>query len=469
MNAPTSNERFREDLQMAISATVRDREGVTPRIGITAWLTLAVLVFLYVLNTLDRGVLSLVVESVKHDLAISDFRISLLLGFGFAVFFAFCGLPIGWAIDRFPRRLILYLGVTVWSLATLACGLSQSFPQLLVARMLLGAGEATLGPAAHSIIADRFPRERMATALSVYTAGSVLGTGLSFAIGGMATSYFMRFDAIHVSGLGTLRPWQAVFACIGLPGLLLALLAFSFPEPPRQRVRSNGASARLWPFLRRRRAVFTSFALSFALFSMVIYGALGWLPVYMTRAFGWGPARIGSTLGVVNVVSAGLGTLLGGIAVDRLARMGRQDAHLRVFMTSIALAAPVGIVGFLVRDPTLFLVCVFWLELLGFSFIGYAAAAVQSVTPQALRARMAAMYLLALALIGNGGGSSLIAFFTDFVFGSPGRLGWSIAATILLLTPIALVAAWLGLEPMRRAVEEQSMDSIADEAHHLSF
>jgi MFS family permease len=331
--------------------------------------------------------------------------------------------------------------------------------------MLLGAGEATLGPAAHSIIADKFPKEKMATALSIYTAGAVIGTGGSIAVGGLATAYFMQFDAIHFPILGDLRPWQAVFVCIGLPGILLAFLVFSFREPARLHKRVEGVGGHLMPFLKRRWKVLACYTGSFALLSMMIYGSLAWLPAYMDREFGWSPARIGATLGLINIVAAGLGTLGGGVAVDKLLSRGYKDAHLRVFFTAVLLGTPVGLVGFLVKDPTVFLVCMFWLKLMAFSYIGYAAAAVQIVTPPALRGRMAALYLLALALIGNGGGPSLIAFFTDFVFHDPQKLGWSIAMAIVILAPLALVFAWLGMKPMREAVDLQRIE---DDARDLA-
>lgn len=429
-----------------------------------AWWALGVLVILYILNTLDRGVLSLVVGPVKADLQISDFQMSLLLGFAFAFFYAICGIPLGWLIDRFPRRLILYCGVTVWSLATIACGMAQNYPQLLLARMMLGAGEATLGPAAHSIIADKFPKEKMATALSIYTAGAVIGTGGSIAVGGLAAAYFMQFEVIHFPVLGELRPWQAVFACIGLPGLVLAFLVFTFREPVRLHKRVEGPAGHLMPFLRRRWKLFGCFIGSFAVLSMMIYGSLAWLPAYMERQFDWHPGQIGATLGIVNILSAGIGTLAGGVAVDRLIARGYKDAHLRVFFTAVLVGTPVGLVGFMVDSPTLFLICIFWLKLMAFSYVGYAAAAVQSVTPPTLRGRMAALYLFSLALIGAGGGPSLIAFFTDFMFRDPDKVGLAIAAAIMVLVPIALFFAWLGMKPMREAVDQQRAEDATAEA-----
>jgi MFS family permease len=427
-------------------------ETLVKRTTFGAWVTLGVLLLLYILNSLDRGLLSLLVKPIKADLHIDDLQMSLLLGFAFALFYAVCGLPIGWIVDRFSRQITLWVGVTLWSLATIASGLAQTYPQLMLARIALGAGEATLGPSAHSIIADKFPKHRLATALSIYTAGAVLGTGGSIALGGLAVGALMKHPVINLPLFGAVQPWQAAFILLGLPGLLLAFSVFLFREPARMSGHAAGTKVRLAPFLRSRWKVLLAFTFSFAVFSMVVYGTLVWLPAHMERAFGWGAGKAGPIIGILNILSVGIGTLGGGIIADRLFTAGRKDAHLRVFFLAILIGAPIGAVGFLLPNPVAFLACMTILKLCCFSYIGYAAAAIQAISPQALRGRMAACYLLVLALIGNGAGPSLIAFLTEFVFHDPAKLGASISLCLAVLTPIALIAAWLGMKPMREAV-----------------
>lgn len=427
-------------------------QTLVKRTTLGAWVTLGVLLLLYVLNSLDRGLLSLLVKPIKADLHIDDLQMSLLLGFAFALFYAVCGVPIGWIVDRFSRQITLWIGVTLWSLATIASGLAQTYPQLMLARIALGAGEATLGPSAHSIIADKFPKHRLATALSIYTAGAVLGTGGSIALGGWAVGNLMKHPVINLPLFGAVQPWQAAFILLGLPGLVLALSVFLFKEPARMSGHMAGRKVRLAPFLRSRWKVLLAFTFSFAVFSMVVYGTLVWLPAHMERSFGWGAGKAGPIIGILNIFSVGIGTLGGGIIADRLFTAGRKDAHLRVFFLAILIGAPVGAVGFLLSNPVAFLVCMTVLKLCCFSYVGYAAAAIQAISPQALRGRMAACYLLVLALIGNGAGPSLIAFLTEFVFHNPAKLGASISLCLAVLTPIALIAAWLGMKPMREAV-----------------
>lgn len=429
--------------------------------AVATYLILGVLLIFYMLSSLDRGLLSLLVTPVKVDLGVSDLKMSLLLGVAFALFYAVCGVPIGWLVDRFPRRWILYFGVTCWSLATVACGMAQSYPQLLMARMALGMSEASLGPAAHSIIADSFSKKRVATALSIYTGGAVLGTGGSILLGGYILRHLSDYESIDLPVFGVVAPWQAAFIILGLPGLIAALAAFSFREPPR---RIRKVAVPLMPFVRSRWKVLTCFSCAFAIYSMALYGAFLWIPAHMDRHFGWDAGQAGPILGLINMIATGIGTLGGGFITDYLAGRGYRDAALRVFFVAIASGAPIGAIGFLVDSPVVFLVCIGWLQLLTFSYIGYAAAAVQAVTPQALRGRLAGCYLLVLALIGNGGGPSLIAFFSQHVFTGPNSLGLAIALTIGIVTPIALVATALGMKPMREAVIAIENEAEPDDA-----
>ena len=421
-----------------------------------AWIALSVLIVFYIVAAIDRGVISLLVGPIKGDLGLSDFEMSLVLGLAFGFFYAVCGIPFGWLIDNFSRRAVLFCGVIFWSLATLGTSLVQTYPQLLIARMALGMGEAALNPAAHSILADKFSRERMATALSVYSMGAAIGGGLALALGGWVITYFSQFETVHFVVLGELKPWQAVFACVGLPGLLLAFLAFTFKESAPRAAAADGPRVRvpMWPFLKRRRALLLCFAASFGCVSMIIWSVNAWFPAFMDRNYGWSPAEIGSSFGFVSMISTLLGGLCAGLVVDRLVARGYDDAHLRVLMLTLAFGVPLGVAGFLADNPYVALVMIFLLKLLVFSCFGYGAAAMQIITPQALRGRMAALYLLGMVLLGNGLGPFTVALLTEHVFRNPMRLGDSLATLATVVAPIAIFAAWKGMALMRAAVLE---------------
>ncbi|MDP3816406.1 MFS transporter, partial [Pseudomonas sp.] len=143
-----------------------------------AWATVAILMLAYVLSFIDRQILNLLVGPIRRDLMISDTQMSLLMGLSFALFYTLCGIPLGRLADTRNRRWLIAIGVLFWSAATAACGMARLYWQFLICRIGVGVGEAALSPAAYSLIADSFPAERRATAISVYSMGVYLGSGL---------------------------------------------------------------------------------------------------------------------------------------------------------------------------------------------------------------------------------------------------------------------------------------------------
>ena len=199
-----------------------------------AWYIVGVLTFVYVFSFVDRQIFSLLVRPLRHDLHISDTQVSYLIGLGFVVFFALFGIPIGRLADIYSRRLIIALGLVTWSLFTAACGLAHTFPQMLLLRMGVGAGEAALSPAAYSLITDYFPRNRLATAISVYSMGIYIGSGLALIVGGMVVEETSRMPAVQVPVLGLMASWRLTFLIVGGPGALVSLLVLTVREPLRR-------------------------------------------------------------------------------------------------------------------------------------------------------------------------------------------------------------------------------------------
>ncbi len=180
---------------------------------------LAVLFTVYVFNLLDRNILAILLDPIKAELGASDTQMGFLTGFAFAVFYTFAGVPIARLADRGVRRSIIAAGLSVWSLMTALCGVVQSFPQLALARIGVGVGEAAGTPPAHSLISDYFPLERRATAISIYNSGISVGVMLGLLAGGWINQFF---------------GWRAAFFVVGGPGLLFALVVrFTIKEPPR--------------------------------------------------------------------------------------------------------------------------------------------------------------------------------------------------------------------------------------------
>ena len=219
---------------MATNSPEADRPGAAPvRIGTYAWYALAVFVLVYIMNFIDRQILSILVGDIKRDLAVSDAQIGFLYGTAFAVFYALFGIPLGRLADSWYRGRLMAMGLALWSSMTAFSGFANSFGMLAAARIGVGIGEASASPAAYSMISDYFPKERRATALSIYSSGLYIGGGISLPIGGYVVS---RWTAAYpdpaTAPLG-LAGWQAAFIAVGLPGLLLALWVLSLREPQR--------------------------------------------------------------------------------------------------------------------------------------------------------------------------------------------------------------------------------------------
>ena len=180
--------------------------GTPARGYLRGWPMIWLFLLLYIFSFIDRQVITMMVDPLKRDLGLSDFQISLMMGPAFGLFFALCGLQMGWLVDRYSRRWITIAGVMLWGAATLGSGLARSFPGLLVGRMGVGMGEATLTPAAHSLIAEQFPRERLSTAIAVYSLGAVIGGGLAVVLGGAIVHLAAGAGEVRLPLVGDVRP-----------------------------------------------------------------------------------------------------------------------------------------------------------------------------------------------------------------------------------------------------------------------
>ena len=196
-----------------------------------SWYALGVLVLVYVLNFIDRNIISILAEDIKADLGLRDDQIGFLYGTAFGVFYALFGIPLGKLADSWHRVRLMSAGLAIWSAFTALSGFARNFAMLSVARVGVGVGEATASPSAYSLISDWFPKNMRATALAIYSSGLYIGGGVSLLIGGAIVE---RWNAAYPTNapLG-LAGWQAAFIIVGLPGILLAALVFTLREPLR--------------------------------------------------------------------------------------------------------------------------------------------------------------------------------------------------------------------------------------------
>ena len=192
--------------------------------ALSAWYAVIVLLFAYVLSFVDRIIMSLLVIPIQKDLDISDTQMGLLMGLAFAIFYTVVGIPIARLSDVKSRKIIVSIGIFLWSIMTAVCGLARSFLELFLARIGVGVGEATLSPAAYSMIADYFPENKLGKAIAVYQSGALFGSGIAFIIGGAIVGLIVNSSATSLPFLGELQPWQLAFIIVGLPGVLMALV-----------------------------------------------------------------------------------------------------------------------------------------------------------------------------------------------------------------------------------------------------
>jgi MFS family permease len=411
--------------------TVSDDAGY-PR-STLAWYSVAALMLMYVFSFVDRQIIALLVEPMKRDLGISDLQIGLLQGLAFAVFYTLLGVPIAWLADRYSRRGIIALGMIVWSLMATLCGLARTVTQLFMARIGVGIGEATLSPAAYSIIMDSFPKPRLGRAFAIYNIGIPIGAGSALLVGGLVIGLVSAAGAgVTLPVIGRIHAWQLVFVVTGLPGMLLPLLLFSFREPARHDLMR--VKVKTWDALRyfgEHKRLYLPHFLAQALLAMAAYAVSAWLPTALLRAHHVPIAHIGQMLGIATVLMNTTGMLCAGMLCDALARRGVRDAPVRV-----ALFTGLGMAIFTTLPPVLpdldwVWVAVFVSGLVLNGHAGVGPMAVNQITPNQFRAQISALYLLVVNLIGLGLGPSLVPLLNQALFRDPASIRYSLSIVVL--------------------------------------
>jgi MFS family permease len=428
-----------------------------------AWYVVGVLTFVYIFSFIDRQILNLLVRPIRRDLGISDTQMSLLMGLSFAVFYTFFGIPLGRLADSKSRRTIIAAGFALWSLFTAACGLARNFVQMLLLRMGVGVGEAALSPAAYSIITDYFPPQRRATAISVYSMGIYLGSGLAFIIGGTVAGLASKQELWQLPLVGATRPWQVVFFIVGLPGVLLALLMYTVREPLRRgaKLRKNAEGqtvaaqvplGEVFAYLRLNWKTFLCHNVGFALLSFSSYGTSAWVPTMFVRKHGWNEAQAGQVYGWVVTIFATLGVAAGGWFADWMMKRGHRAATMHTGLIVALAWFPFGMLYPLVSDPWMAVALLIPSAFFTSAPFGVAPAAIQQMMPNAMRGQASAIYLFVVNLIGLGLGPTAVALTTDYVFRNDQAVNYSLLIVATLAHVIAAVLLWVGIKPFLQSL-----------------
>jgi predicted MFS family arabinose efflux permease len=410
---------------------------------------LAILCFVYVLNFLDRQLLSILAKPIQDDLGITDGQIGMISGLYFAMFYCVLAIPIGWLADRTHRVRVLSLACALWSAATVACGFSANYPQLVLARMSVGVGEAGGVPPSYSIVSDYFPPGKRGTALSLFNLGPPIGQALGVAFGASITAAYS---------------WRSAFISLGAVGIAAAAIVWLFVREPARggldaapatrSVVPQPARGRFWSTCRMffSHPVLLRVSLACAATQFVTYAVLNFTTLFLMREKGMTLSEIAIYYAILIGGGIGSGMYVSGRLIDRLARRSKT-AYGYLPAVALALAIPFFIAFVSVPDWPLALAFLALPTFLNYFYLSPAVTLVQEEVQPDQRVLAGALLLLVMNLIGLGLGPTWLGAVSDFL--RPSHPDNSLQLAFYTLVPFYLLAALLHLW-LARALKRQS-------------
>lgn len=406
-------------------------DAVTGRSGLTrgaAAYGLGVMTLLNFVNYIDRYVLPAVAPRIKDALSLTDTELG-FLGSAFLVSYFVTSPVFGWLGDRLSRTRLMAVGVAIWSLATAGGGLARNLGQMLFARGAVGVGEASYAAISPALISDYYPPERRGRVFAVFYLAIPVGSAVGYLLGGAIEHQF---------------GWRAAFFVVGLPGLLLALLALTAADPPRGINDAPAASLeKAGSYVHSLRLLagnpdYVMAVAGYAAYTFAVGGMSFWVPVYLNRERAMPLSQANYILGVVTVVAGIAGTFVGGYVADVLAARMRK-AHLWVSGVSMVLAIPFAWTAFTTHSPTVFTASLLIAEFMVFLSTGPINVVIVSVVPVAIRATAMAVSIFVIHLLGDAASPLVIGAMSDRVGLS--RAVLVVPAVIALSAVIWLIAA----------------------------
>ena len=407
--------------------------------------------------------MAIVVGPMQEDLGVGDTEIGWLYGV-FALFYAVAALPIATLADTKSRKTIIAVGIALWSLLTIACGLARNYWQIFFARMGVGIGEATLNPSTTSLIGDFFPRKDVPLALSIFQIGPIVGTGIAFIIGGMVLELVQQTEPLTLPLIGALKPWQQTFVYVGAPGILLAGL-FLFIREPVRRVSNEPEIARtgtaqLIHFYRTNASTLLWHHLGFVSLILTGYAFVFWSVTFFVRIHGVPAADASQVFGWIFVFFGPLGPLIVAYIAAELKRRGHHDANITAGMIGgiatipcvlLIQIAPSATWAYILYAPALLAVN---------SPFGIAAGALPVITPPHLRARVAAVYMFAGA-VGMMFGPPLAGAFNEYLFPGAEGVRYSMIIMTCCFGFLGVLFLWFARKPYAASI--QSADAWSED------
>ena len=421
---------------MAVAETVAPAPvALEARPGRGAWIALAILCFVYVLNFLDRQLLSILAKPIQDALHISDGQLGLLGGLYFAFFYCFIAIPVGWLADRTNRVMVVSIACGIWSAATIACGLSRNFGQLAVSRMTVGFGEAGGVPPSYAIITDSFPPGRRGMALGIFNLGPPVGAALGIAFGASIAAAFS---------------WRDAFIAIGVIGLIVAVVTPLLVKEPRRGALDQAVGApppAKAPFWGTVKMFFSTPALVLASLGsgatqVVTYGLGNFAVLFLMREKGMTLNDVALWYALVVAVGMGGGIFASGWLIDRYTRRSRT-AYALLPAISLALAVPFYIAFVWAPSWPLALALMMGPNLLNYFYLSSSVALVQEEVRPNQRVMSGALLLLVMNFIGMGVGPTYVGAASDYFHAAHPDNSLQIA--LYTLVPFYVVAILLFL------------------------
>lgn len=425
--------------------------GTCPR-AISAWFTVLMLCIAQVVSTIDRGMLALVVDPVRRDLGITDLQIAILQGFAFSFLYVIAGIAMGLVADVVNRKRLLMGGIVVWSAATLASGLAESFGHLFAARLFVGIGEAVLAPCAVTMIADLFPVSRRGKPMALYVFGSMI----AFGVGSVITGFILQVAPQGVfDGIGFLEgraPWRIAFILAGGFGLVLAAGFVPVKEPVRAEAKimesgSNSLRDSIGAMLGNLQ-IYLPFYLALALFGVGISVVFYWGPALLARVFDYPVDQVSKMLGLGHIAWAIVGAVAAGILTDLVARREGPVGLIGVSAVVSLLGIPSSLAVF-AGNGTAAVVLLSGVTFTSAIFGSAMLSVVTEVAPQRTRGLATALYAFFMTLIGASSGPLLVAYVTEQIFGADEAVGLSIAFVGTMAFAACALSAFIAARNLR--------------------
>jgi MFS family permease len=419
-----------------------------------AWYVVIILYLTYTFSFIDRSITVYLVGPIRHEFAINDFQFSLMQGMAFSLFFTIMGIPVGRLADSRSRRILILVGVAVWSTMTILCGKAGNYWELFFARMGVGIGEACLAPCAYSMISDYFPREKRSLPLNMYSASIMLGSGLANVFGGLVSRYALSGGPRNVFILGELKPWQLSFVWVGLPGALMLLLLATIREPHRREKRGEANVAATMAYLKRHWATYASLIGGTTFGAMTNGAIIGWVPVWMERRFGWHQAQTGPYLGLTIFLFGTTGLSIAGYLAGRLIRSGKKAVYIKLMIAAECMVVIPLLLSHAIDEPYWVLGCVgFIIFFTGFPS-GLGPAALQWITPNEMRGQITAAYLFVLSLISGSATPAAVGYLTSYYFKDDRAVRSSAVLVGTVAAVLGVTSLLVGLRSYERSAGE---------------